>query len=76
MRIQKMRGILSDWLNKILSPNAPNENERIRRRRLMKLRLRAFGEDGEGQKVEHISANFRTKKWNKGLERPKHHLIS
>jgi hypothetical protein len=41
-------------INKILSPNALNENERIWRRRLMK--LSAFGEDGEGQKLERISA--------------------
>jgi hypothetical protein len=53
-----MPRIFSGRRNKKLSPNAANENERIKRRRLMK--LSAFGEDCEGKKLMPISANFRT----------------
>jgi hypothetical protein len=59
---QRKAAIDSVWLDKNLSPKAPNENERIRKtpnenkhirsRRLMK--FCAFGEDGEGNKLVAI----------------------
>jgi hypothetical protein len=56
--IRRMPRIFSGWLNKNLSSNVSNENERSRKRRLMK--LSAFGEGSEGHKLASISANFLT----------------